>query len=160
MATFEKLIEDRLLIQVAPKLPHGQFHERKVFAFPECVEWMKSVKEMKTGRFQCASSPLEQLVERLRQWIAGEEIARDRMFHDMRPVSDNVWEMKTVDLRVFGWMYRKRQFIAVSGGFADHYKPPTKIRTYADDRRAVVAARDALPLDGQKFATGDFNDLI
>jgi len=160
MATFEKLIEDRLLIPVAPKLPHGQFHERKFFAFPECVEWMKTVKTMKTGRVQSDFTPLEQLVERLRQWISGEQMIYDRMLHDMWPGSDNVWEMKTADLRIFGWIYRKGQFIAVNGGFADDYKEPTKSKNYGDDRRAVITARKALPLDGEKFITGSFDELL
>lgn len=57
-------------------------------------------------------------------------------------------------------MYRPREFIAVCGGFADDYKEPTKTRTYADERRAVVKARDTIPLDGDKYATGTFNELV
>ena len=30
----------------------------------------------------------------------------------------------------------------------------------ADDRRAVVAARNALPLDGDKFVRGSFDELV
>jgi hypothetical protein len=82
------------------------------------------------------------------------------MFHDMDPRTDEVWEMKTADLRIFGWMYRQREFIAVSGGYTDDYKEPTKIKTYADDRRQVILARDALPLDGDKFAKGNFDELV
>lgn len=81
-------------------------------------------------------------------------------FHDMEPKTDEVWEMKTADLRIFGWMYQPRKFIAVRGGYADHYKEPTKIKTYADERRVVAEARDALPLDGDKYAKGSFNDLV
>ena len=55
------------------------------------------------------------------------------MFHDMEPSTDDVWEMKTADLRIFGWMYQRRKFIAVWGGFADRYKEPTKIKNYADE---------------------------
>lgn len=160
MATFEKLLEDKIIIPVRVRLPRGQFYERKMFAFPECVEWMKSVKDMKTGRVQSDMTPLEQLTERLRQWLSGHPMVYGRMFHDMKPTTDNVWEMKTADLRVFGWMYRKSQFIAVNGGYADDYKEPTKIRNYADDRRAVVAARNAFPLDGEKLAVGDKNGLF
>ncbi len=57
-------------------------------------------------------------------------------------------------------MYRPRELIAVCGGYADDYKEPTKTKDYADERRKVIAARDALPLDGQKFVTGDFNELV
>lgn len=46
------------------------------------------------------------------------------------------------------------------GGYADDYKHPTKIKNYGDERSAVVKARDELPLDGVKYATGDFHDLV
>jgi hypothetical protein len=142
-------------------LPRGQFHERKLYAYPQCVEWMRNeVPQMATGQIASAFTPKEQLLERLRQWMAGDPMAYGRMFHDMVPKSDAVWEMKTADLRLFGWMYRPREFIAVRGGYTDHYKEPTKIKNYADDRRAVVTARDALPLDGEKYAKGDFDGLV
>jgi hypothetical protein len=161
MATFPKLLEQRALIRVTIPLPRGQFHERKFYAFPECVEWMRNaVPQMATGRIASAFTPKEQLIERLRQWMSGDPMAYGRVFHDMEPKSDEVWEIKTADLRLFGWMYRRREFIAVCGGYTDHYKEPTKIKNYADDRRAVVLARNALPLDGEKYTKGDFDGLV
>ncbi|WP_342714096.1 hypothetical protein [Bradyrhizobium sp. B039] len=161
MATFDSLLAEKQLIPVVLKLRPGQFPERKIYAFPECVDWMKSeVPRMATGRVASDFTPHEQLVLRIRQWIAGEPMAYGPMFHDMDPREDNVWELKTADLRIFGWMYRPRQFIAVKGGYADDYKEPTKTKNYADDRREVVVARDTLPLDGEKFAVGAFDDLV
>jgi hypothetical protein len=161
MATFDKLIEDRKLFPVIIRLPHGQFHERKIYAYPECLEWMrKEIPKMITGRVASASTPKEQFIERMRQWMSGDPMAYGRMFHDMSPTSDNVWEIKTADLRIFGWMYRPRKFIAVRGGYADDYKEPTKIKTYADERRKVVKARGGLPLDGNKYAEGKFDELV
>jgi hypothetical protein len=118
------------------------------------------VPKMVTGRVRSDFSPKEQLIERLRQWMSGDPMAYGRMFKDMVPRTDEVWEMKTADLRLFGWIYRPREFIAVRGGYADDYKEPTKTKNYADDRRAVVRARDALPLDGDKLAKGEFNELV
>jgi hypothetical protein len=118
------------------------------------------VPKMVTGRVRSDFSPKEQLIERLRQWMSGDPMAYGRMFKDMEPRTDEVWEMKTADLRLFGWIYRPREFIAVCGGYADDYKEPTKTKNYADDRRAVVRARDALPLDGDKLAIGEFDELV
>lgn len=161
MATFAKLLSDKKLIPVILRLSRRQFPERKIYAYPECVEWMRNeVPQMKTGRVASDFTPKEQLVERFRQWVAGDPMAYGRMFHDMEPSTDNVWEMKTADLRIFGWMYLPKQFIAVRGAYADDYKKPTKIRNYADDRRAVVKARNTLPLDGNKFVEGRFDELV
>jgi hypothetical protein len=149
------------LIRVIIQLPRGQFHERKIYAYLECLEWMrKEIPKMTTGRVASAFTPKEQFIERMRQWMSGDPMAYGRMFHDMDPKSDGVWEIKTADLRIFGWMYRPRLFIALRGGYTDHYKEPTKIKTYADERRKVVKARDALPLDGEKYAKGTFDELV
>lgn len=115
---------------------------------------------MVTGRVQSSLAPKEQLINRLLQWITGKPMVRGRMFQDLLPQGDAVWELKTADLRIFGWIYRPRKFIAVRGGYADDYKEPTKIKFYGDDRRAVVEARDVLPLDGEKFVMGDYDELV
>ncbi len=163
MATFSKLLEDRVLIRVTVPLGRNQFHERKIYTFPDCLEWMRNdVPAMVTGRIGSAFTPHEQLIERLRQWMAGDPMAYGPMFRDMKHPKDidGVWELKTADLRIFGWMYRPKEFIAVRGGYADDYKEPTKTKNYADDKRAVARARDSLLLDGDKYAMGEFDDLI
>ncbi len=76
------------------------------------------------------------------------------------PRDNDVWELKTDDLRLFGWMYQPKKFIVASHGYADDYKVPTKTKDYADDVRAVMEARQALPLDGPKFVKGKFDDLV
>lgn len=161
MATFDKLLEDGKIIRVTLKLGHGQFNDRKLYAYPECLEWMKTtVPQMVTGLCKSEFSPKEQLIRRLLDWITGKPMAQGRMFQNMKPHAEGVWELKTVDLRIFGWLYRPREFIAVCGGYTDDYKEPTKTKFYGDDKKTVLSARDALPLDGQKFATGAFNDLV
>jgi hypothetical protein len=161
MATFDRLLEQGKIVRVTLRLKRGQFNDRELYAYPECLEWMKSeVPKMVTGRVQSALAPKEQLINRLLQWITGKPMAHGRMFQDMQPRSAEVWELKTADLRIFGWMYRPRKFIAVCGGYADDYKEPTKIKKYGDDRDAVIKARDKLPLDGEKFVTGEYNDLV
>jgi hypothetical protein len=152
MTTFDKILDEKKLIRVKLPLPRRQFHERRLYAFPACLEWMRiQVPKMVTGRIASPFTPREQLIERLRQWMAGDPMDYGRMFHDMDPRSDEVWEMKTHDLRIFGWIYQPREFIAVCGGYADDFKEPTKIKNYADERREVVKARDALPLEGKNM---------
>src|SRR4051812_33740079 len=114
MATFDTLLDEKRLFRVTLPLPRGQFHDRKLYAYPECLDWMRhEIPTMRTGRLMSAFTPKEQLIERLRQWMSGDPMAYGRMFHDMEPRSDEVWEMKTADLRIFGWIYRPREFIAV-----------------------------------------------
>jgi hypothetical protein len=161
MATFDKLLEEGKIIRVKLPLGRGQFNDRELYAYPECLKWMKvEVPTMATGRVQSALTPKEQLITRLLQWITGQPMVRGRMFQDMLPREAEVWELKTADLRIFGWMYRPRKLIVVCGGYADDYKEPTKIKNYGDDRDAVIRARDELPLDGDKLVRGEYDDLV
>jgi hypothetical protein len=160
MATIGILLEEKKLHRVTVPLRRGQFHDRKLYALPDCFRWMKGVRGMVTGRIKSASTPYEQMIERFRQWTAGEPMLNGPWFHDMEPCSDNVWEMKTDDLRIFGWMYRPREFIAAVGGYADDYKEPTKTKTYTQAMADVIAARDALPLDEPKYTEGEFDELV
>ena len=161
MATFDKLVADGALVRVTLRLGRNQHNEREIYAYPHCLQWMRvDVPQMVTGRLKSDMAPKEQLFTRLTQWITGAPMQYGRMFQDLMPERDEVWELKTADLRVFGWLYRPRKFIAVCGGYADDYKEPTKIKIYGDDKRAVLAARDALPLDGDKYVTGKYHELV
>lgn len=161
MATFNKLLQEKRIVRVTLRLGRGQFNDRELYAYPDCLDWMRvEVPKMVTGRVQSSLAPKEQLINRLLQWITGKPMVRGRMFQDLLPQGDAVWELKTADLRIFGWIYRPRKFIAVRGGYAADYKEPTKIKFYGDDRRAVVEARDVLPLDGEKFVMGDYDELV
>jgi hypothetical protein len=88
---------------------------------------------------------------------------QSRAFGIMQPPTASVWEMKTADLRIFGWMHKPKCFVAVFGGFADDYKsqngnPPKESYREAMDR--VVWLRDHLNLDSPKFVTGDYDALV
>jgi len=82
------------------------------------------------------------------------------MFKDLMPATDEVWEFKTADLRIFGWLYRPRVFIAALLGYADFYKPPSPVGSYEDARKHVMSIRNTLDLDEPKYATGTFDDLV
>ncbi len=87
-----------------------------------------------------------------------------KMFKDLMPKDAETWEMKTVDLRVFGWIYKPKIFIAVFGDYADLYKGKNKsvkpIASYARAVNRVVRAREMLDLDEPKFVTGVYDELV
>ena len=138
------------------------FYERELYAFPDCLKWMKeTVPKFETGRQNSAHTPAEQMILRVQQWLSGAPLQKGPMFKELEfPKDNDVWELKTSDLRMFGWMYQPKKFIVASCGYADHYKEPTKTKNYADDVRAVMDARQALPLDGAKFVKGKFDELV
>jgi len=76
------------------------------------------------------------------------------------PHQDEVWEAKTPDLRIFGWMYKPRTFVAVFGDYADLYKGRNPRKSYDAAVRRVVRTRNDLRLSAPKFVSGTFDELV
>ena len=120
----------------------------------------KDLPTWERGRLKSAQTPQEQMDGVLHTWISGRPIRYSRMFQDLMPATDEVWEFKTADLRIFGWIYRPSVFIAAFLDYADWYKRPTVCKSFDDARDDVVAMRNDLDLDEPKYATGAFDDLV
>ena len=76
------------------------------------------------------------------------------------PAHDEVWEHKRADLRIFGWMYKPRVFIAVRGVYADDLKGPNPTESYEDAKALVIRTRNELDLDEPKYTGGEFDALV
>jgi hypothetical protein len=161
MATLLTLIETKQLTQITVPLDVREFPCRWVYVFPEMLNWInETLPNLEPGRLKASSTPQEQFDNVLYKWISGKEIRYDRMFKDLMPMADEVWELKTVDLRMFGWLCAPRKFIVVFGDYADSYKPPNIKASYEAARIRVINARNFLSLDEPKIAKGNFNALV
>lgn len=161
MATLSTLSgPDGDLFNITVPLRRGMLPERSFYALPPFVAWMTSeVPAMTTGRLNAAQSPAEQLDSILKTWLSGNPMRYRQVMQDLMPLKDEVWELKTPDLRIFGWLYRPKVFIASCGGYADDYKHPTKTKTYDAAKRQVLNDRERLDLDPPKFTSGAFDAL-
>lgn len=149
------------LTSITVPLRVGVQPERSFYALGGFVHWVvNTLPGLATGRLQAAQTPRQQLDSVLRTWMIGRPMRYPEVMNDLSPMAMEVWELKTPDLRIFGWIYRPKVFIAVLGDYADDYKPPTKTKNYADARNSVVAARDALDIDPPKFTAGEFDALV
>jgi hypothetical protein len=160
MATLDTLVARQALVRVLVPTD-GEPHLRWIYGFPGFQTWLAvDLPQLESGRLQAPDPPAEQVDNVLYRWITGKGILYARQFQDLMPGSDEVWEMKTPDIRIFGWMYQPRKFIAVFGDYADLYKGKNRRRSYEDARRRVKRERDRLDLDHPKFATGTFDELV
>jgi hypothetical protein len=159
MATLDILLMRQALVRIL--VPTREAKLRWIYGFPAFQSWLATdLPNLTAGRLKAADPPGEQVDNILYRWITGKEIIYSRQFQDLMPMVDEVWEMKTADIRIFGWMYQPRKFIAVFGDYADLYKGKNKTRSYEDARRRVKAERTALDLDEPKFVTGTFDELV
>jgi hypothetical protein len=160
MATLDMLLARQALVLILVPMD-GKPRLRRIHGFPEFQSWLTvDLPKLEPGRLKSPDPPKEQVDSILFRWIAGREIIYTRQFQDLMPGADEVWEMKTVDIRIFGWMYQPRNFIAVFGDYADLYKGKHAKRSYEDARRKVKRERDQLDLDQPKFVTGTFDELV
>jgi hypothetical protein len=150
------------LYKIDVPLDPGELPQRAIYGFPEFQNWLdQTLPQLAPGRLRAAETPKEQVDFRLYQWVTGKDILYSRMLNDLMPGRDEVWELKTTDTRIFGWMYKPCVFIAVFGDYADLYKGGANARaSYTASRRRVVTARRRIDLDEPKFVTGTFDDLI
>jgi hypothetical protein len=145
-------------------LRRREFDEREFHALPSFMLFIKQILPAAApGVIAARETPRQQMDTLLRKWTAGKPMRQGRAFGIMRPATDSVWEMKTVDLRIFGWMHKPKCFVAVFGGLADDYKsqngnPPKE--SYKEAMERVVWIRDRLGLDEPKFVTGEYDALV
>jgi hypothetical protein len=160
MATLDILLQRQILIRIlVPTRREAKL--RWIYGFPCFQRWLSNdLPTLVPGRLQAADPPDEQVDSIFYRWITGKRIVYSRQFQDLMPMTDEVWEMKTADIRIFGWMYQPRKLIAVFGDYADLYKGRNKTRSYDDARRRVIEKRDNLDLDEPKFVSGTFDELV
>ena len=72
-------------------------------------------------------------------------------------VSGGIWELKTSDLRIFGWFHAKDCFIGYRAEHADFVK---KHNLYYGLASEAARFRDQLDLDEPKFIPGDDPNVI
>jgi hypothetical protein len=142
-------------------LDKGEQGERLIYGTPRMMTWLRTdLDNLVQGRLKAADTPKEQLYIWLRRWITGRPIRYDTMFKDLTPMKDEIWEGKTVDLRIFGWMYRPLIFIASLPAYADLYKGKNATKSYSVARDMVKTERNSIDLDEPKYETGTFDYLV
>lgn len=157
MATLLSLVPTRLL-RLDPRLDPGELEERVLFGTADFARWVREEIPGLTSDRRLDVTPEDQFDTLVADFCAGQELIIGTEFHSLLPVAKGVWELKSPDLRLFGWFPLRDHFIAVSGHLARKVKEE---HLYAKRRDQVVAFRDSLDLDPPKFIPGeDPHDVV
>lgn len=158
MATLATLAQQGGLTRIDPELGHAQQEERLIYGVPTFVEWLENRLPQIESVLRAPDTPLEQVDAVFADFAAGEAMAYGKEFRRLRPGEDGVWEMRTPDIRIFGWFPNKDCFVAVFGDDASRIKDHG---LYAGYRDQVVRARNDLDLDEPKYLDGaEIEDVI
>ena len=153
MATIAELVADGKLIRFDPQLDDGDQELRLLYMLPKFNNWLTVELPGLGSTWNIEESPAEQLDALLADYASGLALQFGTQFKWLRPVEKGIWELKTADIRVFGWFPKRDVFIAASADTAERLKTMTGLyRGYIDE---AVRFRENLPLDEPKFIPGD-----
>jgi hypothetical protein len=126
---------------------------RQIYASPGLHSWSADVLPGMVSSWGIQLSPLEQFVALSEIFCGGDRLAYGTHFKPLTHIVDGVWELKTEDLRVFGFFHRKDCFIGVVADDATRIKKYNLYRGHADvTTNRFIAAVD---LDNPKCVPGD-----
>jgi hypothetical protein len=114
---------------------------RYVFLTPECVSWVKGALRTISKSDTAYAAPWAQLEAKLRSYCDGIPL-RYQDLHISKPQERGVWEIKTVDVRVFGWFPDKDYLILHTG--EDAQSLHDDLMLYKPFIDATTAYRDGL----------------
>ncbi|WP_132589063.1 hypothetical protein [Rhizobium sp. BK068] len=159
MATLVQLVDSGIIRPVLIPLKRSEFANRLIYGFPEFRKWLENDVKNAEAFYRGDLEPKRQAYAILKDFITGKPFPGPKLYKKMRPVSDEVWELRTPDLRFFGWFVRKDCLIVVSGALFINLKADSSL--YEEHRLKCIRARNDIDLDPPKCLQGaEPNDVI
>ena len=122
MATIDILIKEGHLVHYEPDVSGRRQTFRLIYMTPHFQDWMADNLSLRRASKQTGEEPYYQLVGRFDDFCMGENFVLHRMFKNLEPKDRGIWEIKTPDVRVFGFFTEKDCFIAICGGLKSAYR--------------------------------------
>src|SRR5689334_1256284 len=158
MPTISDLVDSGALARIDVELgPHEQ-PIRLLYGTPDFVAWLQGVLDgARSPRPLAHLSAAEQIDDLFYSFLSGAPLAFNRQFRAIRVEDNAVWELKTPDVRIFGWFLAKDCFAAVFGNWADTIKDHDLYRGY---RIAIRRLRRELEIDASLCVKGGAPDDV
>lgn len=159
MPSIEELVLNEELFTVDPSLSDGEIQIRFLYLLPTAKEWLeRNLSSCTTdGFFEGAVDPEEQADNFFHDFSADMSPTFDMEPHIMRPEADSVWELRTADLRFFGWFWRVKTFFVSYVNTKEQCMKHGLYNGYLNETKRV---RNQLNIDPPPFITGTLNDLL
>lgn len=154
MSTLSTLVAAAQIRRLDPELTN---EERWIYALPRFEEWANGTLPGMASSWDLETSPIEQLDDLVARFCGGDPLAVGDDFKCLYEHQDGVWELKTADLRVFGWFYQRDVFIAATADAAWKIK---EYDLYAGYRDQTKRDRDILDLDPPKYLAGSDPNVV
>ena len=158
MATLFELCENGDLIRFDAGLGVRELDQRHIYLVPKSKEWIERDLPGLQSTWQIELTPAEQLDALFYQFCVGKRLVHGDRYKKLDPRERHVWELKTADLRIFGWFPLIDVFVVCAIHDATRVK---KVGLYPGFRDEVVRIRNAMPLDEPKCIEGnEYDDVL
>ena len=152
MPTIADLVNSGAIVRIDVDLAPPAQPLRLLYGTPEFVEWLRGIlQSSQPAQLLGHTSPAEQIDDLFHSFLSGEHLIFTRQFRVVRSEENAVWELKTPDVRIFGWFVTKDCFVAVFGNWADTIKDHNLYRGY---RIAIRRLRRELGIDATLCVKG------
>lgn len=152
MATLLNLANANVIVRLNQPLPGRAQPIRSFFLRQEAIDDIQNKIVGAPSDRGLDTSPLEELNDLLTVYVGGNQLAFGGQFHPLEHVDAGIWELKTVDVRVFGWFAAHDHFVCTN---VDMKKTVKTGGLYPHYRDRAVSFRHDLDLDEPKFVPGD-----
>jgi hypothetical protein len=157
MATVLELALAQRLSKLDPGLDPGEREWRWIYGFPQFKA--RVIDELPSWKsdWDVSESPNQQFDSLADTFCSGATLTFRNQFHILSPAGKGVWELKTADLRLFGWFWKKDGFIATNLFLASYVK---QHKLYDGLVGEAVRLRDSLDLTEPKFVPGEDPNVV
>lgn len=149
MATLSELANSGEIERIEIELDSARQPWRCLYATPDFAHWAGEVlPTLTTGVMQAEITPHEQVYALFADFIEGKHLEEDRRFRALSYHPElHVWELKTIDVRIFGWFPQMDHFVCCFGEHKDVLLDPNEPhRTYDQYIPKTNYVRHQLPL--------------
>lgn len=152
MATLLDLAGRDELHRLDPQLEPNEQEWRTIYVLPRVVPVFRDELPNWTSLWKVEQSPIQQMDALVETFCSGATLTFGHQFKPLNPLRDGVWELKTPDVRFFGWFYKRDCFI---GGAINNAYNVKNHNLYAGYINEIVHYRQQLSLDDPKFVPGE-----
>jgi hypothetical protein len=152
MPTITDLIDSGAIVKIDVELAPRDQPLRLLYGTPQFIAWLQQVLAGAQPQQRLGHVPVaEQIDDLFYSFLSGQPLVFTRQFRVVRAEDNAVWELKTPDVRIFGWFMAKDCFVAVFGNWADTIKDHDLYRGY---RIAIRRLRRELGIDATLCVKG------
>lgn len=147
------------LVKIDGGLDAHEQEQRLLYAMPRAVAWLENeLDDLEAdGFYDNAPTPNQQADDLFYSFVSGEDMDSEWPPHVMLPSERGVWELRTADLRFFGWFWRKGVFVISAVDAASRCK---QFSLYAGYREQAVRDRDDFDFDPPPYVNGELSDVL